>query len=80
MDGTVTKRWYRYNRKKIFQIDDLVLWLGTEGRPTGSTYAAKLSLERRRTNRKSGFDVVWSGILSLESDGAKIRTTSRLRK
>jgi hypothetical protein len=74
MPKIVQKHKYHPNRKKIFELDDLVLRLDTAERPHGALPVAKLELMRQRAGMRSKWDVLWSGIVRIEGSIVEVET------
>jgi hypothetical protein len=77
MSKTTTIYKNRFNRKKVFEADDLRLWMNIRpGRERGNPVAA-LEVMRRKPGTRSKWDTCWSGIVKIEEWGATVETTSK---
>lgn len=65
---TFVQNVYRANRSKVFENDDVRLWLVPQGTQAG----AVIELEQRRT--KSQWTVVWRGSVSAKGNVAVVQT------
>jgi hypothetical protein len=68
----VRKRQFGPNRKMVFELGDLRLWLNTEGvRPVKG---AVLELMQRRLGAPSKWDLYWSGVVRIDDGSATVQT------
>jgi hypothetical protein len=63
---------YRSNRKKIFEIDDLRLWMSARPKDENKTSVAVLELTRRSARFPSKWETIWSGIINPEGWGVTV--------
>jgi len=80
MPKIARKHKYHLNRKKLFELDGLRLWLDTVEGAKGALPGAVLELMRRRTGTRSKWEVCWSGIVRIEAWGATVETTKPASK
>jgi hypothetical protein len=76
MAKVVRKHVYRPNRKKVFELDDLCLWLNTREEAHGAL-GVVLELMRRQPSTRSKWNVCWSGIVRIEGKTATVETTPK---
>jgi hypothetical protein len=72
MRKVIHKRVYGINRKKVFELDNLRLWLGTRERPEGEPCLATLQLEHRQPVGRSKWEVCWSGLVRTDPKWAEV--------
>ena len=64
-----------YKRRKIvFKDEDPRLWLNTREGRTGELPKPVLELEQRRPRSRTQWDLLWSGIVTAHSLGARVET------
>lgn len=78
MKRSVWKGKYQLKRKKVFERDDLRLWLDT--RETRAVPRVVLTLERRRPRSRTTWDTFWSGTVQIENWGATVETQAQPAK
>jgi hypothetical protein len=67
----------RSNRKKVFEIGDLRLWVRPEGTWSGPVSRAKLQLERSSLGEPSKWRKIWSGSLKITEQEVEVETKGR---
>jgi hypothetical protein len=74
-------RYPRFNRRKIFETEDLRLWVRPEGRWSGPVARARLELERCYPRRESSkWRIVWSGSIIITEGGVDVEGTRPVGK
>ena len=77
MSKTIRIYKSRSNRKKIFEVDDLRLWINILPGRHPENPVAVLELMRRRLTLSSKWEICWSGIIKIEEWGATVEIASK---
>jgi len=70
----------RFNRRKVFEIGDLRLWVRPEGPWSGAVARARLELERCYPGQPSKWRILWSGSITITKDEVEVERRRPVHK
>jgi len=76
MAKIIRKSVYHPNKKKVFALGDLSLWLDTREGPRGN-HGAVLELKRLQPGAQSKWNHFWSGIVRIEATAATVEPITK---
>jgi hypothetical protein len=72
MPKTIKIYKYRSNRKKIFEVDDLRLWMSARPTRESKNSVAVFELMRRSVTFPSKWETIWSGVINPQDWGLTV--------
>lgn len=68
---------YRSNRKKVFEVGDLRLWMSTYPDRQRENSVVGLELVRLKSGTRSKWETLWSGRIKTDEWGATVEIKSK---